>query len=255
MLNNIPQVTKNLLILNVLVFILTLILGSKGVDLNQLLSTHAIGSPLFQPYQVVTHMFAHAGFFHLLMNMWLFVMLGGYLERLWGPKRFFIFFLLCGFGAFLLQNAISVYQLFDLKAKIAASGFDVSTINYYITHSSGIPETLSEINNIGNINESKARLIIDYVMQSNSSMLGASGAVFGVLAAFAILFPNQEFMLYFAIPVKAKFLVGAYFIYEVYQAFQNNPNDQVAHLAHVGGAIVGAIIVLYWRKKDRANFY
>ncbi|MCF8269014.1 MAG: rhomboid family intramembrane serine protease [Crocinitomicaceae bacterium] len=255
MLNNIPQVTKNLLILNVLVFILTLILGSKGVDLNQLLSTHAIGSPLFQPYQVVTHMFAHAGFFHLLMNMWLFVMLGGYLERLWGPKRFFIFFLLCGFGAFLLQNAISVYQLLDLKAKIAASGIDVSTINYYITHSSGIPETLSEINNIGNINESQARLIIDYVMQSNSSMLGASGAVFGVLAAFAILFPNQEFMLYFAIPVKAKFLVGAYFIYEVYQAFQNNPNDQVAHLAHVGGAIVGAIIVLYWRKKDRANFY
>lgn len=255
MLNNIPQVTKNLLILNVLVFILTLILGSKGVDLNQLLSTHAIGSPLFQPYQVVTHMFAHAGFFHLLMNMWLFVMLGGYLERLWGPKRFFIFFLLCGFGAFLLQNAISVYQLFDLKAKIAASGIDVSTINYYITHSSGIPETLSEINNIGNINESQARLIIDYVMQSNSSMLGASGAVFGVLAAFAILFPNQEFMLYFAIPVKAKFIVGAYFIYEVYQAFQNNPNDQVAHLAHVGGAIVGAIIVLYWRKKDRANFY
>lgn len=255
MLNNIPQVTKNLLILNVLVFILTLILGSKGVDLNQILSTHAIGSPLFQPYQVVTHMFAHAGFFHILMNMWLFVMLGGYLERLWGPKRFFIFFLLCGFGAFLLQNAISVYQLFDLKAKIAASGIDVSTINYYITHSSSIPESLSEINNIGNINESQARLIIDYVMQSNSSMLGASGAVFGVLAAFAILFPNQEFMLYFAIPVKAKFLVGAYFIYEVYQAFQNNPNDQVAHLAHVGGAIVGAIIVLYWRKKDRANFY
>ena len=197
MLNNIPQVTKNLLLLNVFVFILTLILGSKGVDLNLLLSTHAIGSPLFKPYQVVTHMFAHAGFFHLLMNMWLFVMLGGYLERLWGPKRFFIFFLLCGFGAFLLQN----------------------------------------------------------VIQSNSSMLGASGAVFGVLAAFAILFPNQEFMLYFAIPVKAKFLVGAYFIYEVYQAYQNNPNDQVAHLAHVGGAIAGAIIVLYWRKKDRANFY
>ena len=97
MLNNIPQVTKNLLILNVLVFILTLILGRKGVDLNQLLSVHPIGSSLFQPYQVVTHMFAHAGFFHLLMNMWLFVMLGGYLERLWGPKRFFIFFLLIKF--------------------------------------------------------------------------------------------------------------------------------------------------------------
>jgi len=255
MLNNIPQVTKNLLLLNIFVFILTLVLGSKGVDLNQLLSTHAIGSPLFKPYQVVTHMFAHAGFFHLLMNMWLFVMLGGYLERLWGPKRFFIFFLLCGFGAFLLQNAMSAYQLFELKAKISASGIDISTINYYITSTSSIQESLSEINNMGNISQSQATMIIDYVMQSNSSMLGASGAVFGVLAAFAILFPNQEFLLYFAIPVKAKYLVGGYFIYEVYLSFQNNPNDQVAHLAHVGGAIAGALIVLYWRKRDRTNFY
>lgn len=255
MLNNIPQVTKNLLLLNVFVFILSLILGGKGIDLNHLLSTHAIGSPLFQPYQVVTHMFAHAGFLHLLMNMWLFVMLGGYLERLWGPKRFFIFFLLSGFGAFLLQNAMSAYQLFELKAKISASGIDINTINYYITSTSSIQESLSEINNMGNISQSQATLIIDYVMQSNSSMLGASGAVFGVLAAFAILFPNQEFMLYFAIPVKAKFLVGGYFIYEVYLSFQNNPNDQVAHLAHVGGAIAGALIVLYWRKRDRTNFY
>ena len=255
MLNNIPQVTKNLLLLNIFVFILTLILGSKGVDLNQLLSTHAIGSPLFQPYQVVTHMFAHAGFFHLLMNMWLFVMLGGYLERLWGPKRFFIFFLLCGFGAFLLQNAMSVYQLFELKSKISASGIDINTINYYISNTSSIQESLIEINDMGNFTQSQASLILEYVMESNASMLGASGAVFGVLAAFAILFPNQEFLLYFAIPVKAKFLVGGYIIYEIYQSFQHNPNDQVAHLAHVGGAIAGALIVLYWRKKDRTNFY
>lgn len=255
MLNNIPQVTKNLLLLNVFVFILSLILGGKGIDLNHLLSTHAIGSPLFQPYQVVTHMFAHAGFLHLLMNMWLFVMLGGYLERLWGPKRFFIFFLLCGFGAFLLQNAMSAYQLFDLKGKLNSSGLDINTINYYIAKSSTIRESLSEIDHIGNISQAQANLIIEYVMQSHASMLGASGAVFGVLAAFAILFPNQEFMLYFAIPVKAKFLVGGYFIYEVYLSFQNNPNDQVAHLAHVGGAIAGALIVLYWRKRDRTNFY
>ena len=230
MLNNIPQVTRNLLLLNILVFILTLILGSKGVDLNQLLSTHAIGSPLFKPYQVVTYMFAHADFLHILMNMWLFVMLGGYLERLWGPKRFFIFFLLCGFGAFLLQNAMSAYQLFDLKAKISASGIDISTINYYISNTTSIKESLIEINDMGNFTPSQVSLILEYIMLSNASMLGASGAVFGVLAAFAILFPNQEFLLYFAIPVKAKFLVG-------------------------GGAIAGAIIVLYWRKKDRTNFY
>ncbi|NBN99344.1 MAG: rhomboid family intramembrane serine protease, partial [Flavobacteriia bacterium] len=87
MLNNIPQVTKNLLIINVLIFILTFLLGAKGIDLNALLGTHYIGSPLFQPFQVITHMFAHDGFWHILMNMWLFVMLGGFLERLWGPKR------------------------------------------------------------------------------------------------------------------------------------------------------------------------
>ncbi len=255
MLNNIPQVTRNLLLLNILVFILTLILGSKGVDLNQLLSTHAIGSPLFKPYQVVTYMFAHADFLHILMNMWLFVMLGGYLERLWGPKRFFIFFLLCGFGAFLLQNAMSAYQLFDLKAKISASGIDISTINYYISNTTSIKESLIEINDMGNFTPSQASFILEYIMLSNASMLGASGAVFGVLAAFAILFPNQEFLLYFAIPVKAKFLVGGYIVYEIYQSFQHNPNDQVAHLAHVGGAIAGALIVLYWRKKDRTNFY
>lgn len=255
MFNNIPQVTKNLLLLNIFVFILTLILGGKGIDLNHLLSTHAIGSPLFQPYQVVTYMFAHADFLHLLMNMWLFVMLGGFLERLWGPKRFFIFFLLSGLGAFLLQNAMSAYQLFELKGKLINSGLDINTINYYISKSSNIRESLSEIDNIGNISQAQAKLIIEYVMQSHASMLGASGAVFGILAAFAILFPNQEFMLYFAFPIKAKFLVGAYFIYEVYLSFQNNPNDQVAHLAHVGGAIAGAIIVLYWRKRDRTNFY
>jgi membrane associated rhomboid family serine protease len=200
-------------------------------------------------------MFAHADFLHILMNMWLFVMLGGYLERLWGPKRFFIFFLLCGFGAFLLQNAMSVYQLFELKSKISASGIDINTINYYISNTSSIQESLIEINDMGNFTQSQASLILEYIMLSNASMLGASGAVFGVLAAFAILFPNQEFLLYFAIPVKAKFLVGGYIIYEIYQSFQHNPNDQVAHLAHIGGAIAGALIVLYWRKKDRTNFY
>jgi len=255
MLNNIPQVTKNLLIINVLVFILTLIMEGKGIHLNMYLSTHAIGSPLFRPYQVVTHMFAHADILHLFMNMWLFVMLGGYLERLWGAKRFFIFFLICGFGAFLLQNAIDAYQLFTLKSKIIAAGLDLNTINYYITHSTSIQDCFREISEMDMFTRNQVQLIQEYVFISHSSMLGASGAVFGVLAAFAILFPNQEFMLYFAFPIKAKYLVGAYFIFELYLSFQTNSSDNVAHLAHVGGAVMGAIIVLYWRKTDRHHFY
>jgi membrane associated rhomboid family serine protease len=94
----------------------------------------------------------------------------------------------------------------------------------------------------------------NYISLSLTPMIGASGAVFGVMAAFAILFPNTEFMLYFAIPVKAKYLVSAYFVFELYQSF-NAPGDNVAHLAHVGGAIVGAILILIWRRNDKKNFY
>lgn len=254
MLNNIPQVTKNLLIINILVFILTLLLGAKGIDLNAMLGTHYIGSALFQPFQVITHMFAHDGFWHILMNMWLFVMLGGYLERLWGPKRFFIFFLLCGFAAFLLQNAITAVDLFNYKSKLAAAGLDVSTIDYYIKNSSDMESCFMEIAKHYQLLSIPDDLVY-YVSNSYSTMLGASGAVFGVLAAFAVLFPNQEFLLYFAFPLKAKYLVGAYFLFEVYMAFQNDPSDRVAHLAHVGGAIMGALIVIYWRKTDRNQFY
>ncbi|MFM7388316.1 MAG: rhomboid family intramembrane serine protease, partial [Bacteroidota bacterium] len=179
-------------------------------------------------------------------------MLGGFLERLWGPKRFFIFFLLCGFAAFLLQNAITAVDLFNYKSKLSEAGFDVSTIDYYIKYSSDSKSCIREIENHYRLQSS--RDLNYYVANSYSTMLGASGAVFGVLAAFAVLFPNQEFLLYFAIPVKAKYLVGAYFLFEVYMAFQNNPSDRVAHLAHVGGAIMGVLIVLYWRKTDRNQF-
>jgi membrane associated rhomboid family serine protease len=255
MLNNIPPVTKNLLFINIFVFIATFLLAAKGIDVNAILGTHYIGSARFQPYQVITHMFAHEGFWHILMNMWLFVMLGGYLERLWGPKRFFIFFLLCGFAAFLLQNVISAYDIFMLKSKLSSNGYDVSTLDYYIKSSSDMRECFNSIDDRYKLNGEIPDDMAYYIANSFSTMVGASGAVFGVLAAFAILFPNQEFLLYFAIPVKAKYLVGAYFLFEVYSAFQNDPSDRVAHLAHVGGAIMGAIIVLYWRKKDRTNFY
>jgi len=255
MFSNIPQVTKNLLIINILVFVLYYLLMPKGIDLNALFSTHSIGSPLFKPYQVVTHMFAHYDFVHIFMNMWLFIMLGGYLEQLWGPKRFFTFFILCGLGAFVLQNALSSYQLFQLKAEISNAGFDINTIDYYISHNNDSDNCWREIQGMQKLNSSNAGIISDYVVRSYSSMLGASGAVFGVLSAFAILFPNREFLLYFAIPVKAKYLVGVYFLFEVYLALKNNPNDHVAHLAHIGGAIMGAAIVLYWRKTDRTNFY
>lgn len=254
-LNSIPQVTKNILLLNVMFYIVTEILDLQGVNLRGTLGAHYVNSPLFEPYQIVTHFFMHGDFFHIFFNMWLFIMLGGFLEKLWGPKRFFIFYVAAAMGAFALYNAIGVYQIIELSNVIGKS-VNIDQLNLIIAQSEGLDELNSNLSeffqNIPNLNLEAVR---QYISLSYTPMVGASGAIFGVMAAFAILFPNTEFMLYFAIPVKAKYLVGAYFLIEVYQAFQNQANDPVAHLAHIGGAIVGAILVLIWRRQDRTNFW
>jgi membrane associated rhomboid family serine protease len=236
MLNNLPQVTKNLLILNILFFAASWFLGAQDINLISKFGAHYVNSPLFEPFQVVTHFFMHANFIHIFFNMWIFIMLGGYLEKIWGPNRFFIFYILCALGAFALFNVIGVYEIEALKTQIIDQGHSIREIN-----------RLESFTN----NE----LINQYLVMINTPMVGASGAIFGVMAAFAILFPNTEFRLYFAIPIKAKWFVGAYFLFEVYQSYLNESGDSTAHLAHVGGAVVGAIIVLFWRKKDRNNFW
>jgi membrane associated rhomboid family serine protease len=244
MLNNLPQVTKNILILNIMFFVATLILETQKIDLVSQFGAHYVNSPLFQPFQIVTHFFMHGGIFHIFFNMWLFVMLGAYLERIWGPKRFFIFYIATALGAFGLYNIMGVYELEVLKNQLVQQGFDLNEINNMIRN--------GEYNQAAFIDNSSYH---DYVINSFTPMVGASGAVFGIMAAFAILFPNTEFMIYFMFPIKAKFLVGGYLLLEMYLAYQDNAGDNTAHLAHVGGAIVGGIIVLIWRKTDKTNFW
>jgi membrane associated rhomboid family serine protease len=176
--------------------------------------------------------------------MWLFIMLGAYLEKIWGPKRFFIFYIATALGAFGLYNVIGVYELELLKEQLINQGFDLNEVNGMIKNSEYNPVAY-ETNKVYH----------EYVVNSYTPMVGASGAVFGIMAAFAILFPNTEFMIYFMFPIKAKFLVGGYFLFEIYQAYQDKVGDSTAHLAHVGGAIVGGIIVLIWRKTDKSNFW
>jgi len=236
MLNNLPQVTKNLLILNIMFFAASWFLGAQDISLISKFGAHYVNSPLFEPFQVITHFFMHANFIHIFFNMWIFIMLGGYLEKIWGPKRFFIFYILCALGAFALFNVIGVYEIEALKTQIIDQ-----------------EHSIREINRLESFTNNE--LINQYLVMINTPMVGASGAIFGVMAAFAILFPNTEFRLYFAIPIKAKWFVGAYFLFEVYQSYLNESGDSTAHLAHVGGAVVGAIIVLFWRKKDRNNFW
>lgn len=245
-LNNIPPVTRNLLYLNILMFVLTVFFENQHVDLTSLLGAHYIGTPLFEPYQIVSHFFMHGGFLHIFFNMFGLVMLGGFLERIWGPKRFFVFYVSCALGAFALYNGIGMFQIYEIKHVLAANNVDLMPYNDLIL---GYEETAPNPQNLDMI-----PYIQEYITKSSIPMVGASGAIFGILVAFAILFPNTEFLLYFAIPVKAKFLVIAYLAYEIYSALNPEYGDNVAHLAHIGGAIVGAIFVLVWRR-NRNQFY
>lgn len=258
MLQNLPQVTKNILLLNIAFFVASLILKSQGINLEMTLGAHYVNSPFFEPYQVVTHFFMHSteNLLHIFFNMWLFVMLGAYLENIWGAKRFFIFYLVCAMGSFALYNMIGFIEIMNYKS-VLAKQFELEQFNYFLKHSLNLNgDVVAQINTY--IHENQIRVtptLENYLSKSITPMVGASGGVFGIMTAFAILFPNTEFRLYFAIPVKAKYLVTGYFLLELYLAFQNQAGDNVAHLAHVGGAIAGAVMVLVWRKNDRSNFW
>jgi membrane associated rhomboid family serine protease len=158
-------------------------------------------------------------------------------------------------GAFALYNGIGVYQMMELSAQLSNS-LNIDDLDSIIASSENLDDLNSNLQNfLIKYPTVNFESIKEYVTLSITPMVGASGAIFGVMSAFAILFPNTEFMLYFAIPVKAKYLVGAYFLLEVYLAFENQANDPVAHLAHIGGAVVGAVLVLIWRRQDRSNFW
>lgn len=249
MFRNIPPVTKNLLLLNIMFFVVSIVLAQNGNDISRLLGAHYFNSFLFQPFQIVTHMFMHSitDFFHILFNMILLIMFGGHLERIWGSKRYFFFYIACGLGAIVLYNSIGMYQIFELKKALVADGYDLRILNNQL-----IAENFDSIQ----IHSAASQeLLQNYVNLSFSTLVGASGAIFGLLAGFAMLFPNTELMLLFPpIPIKAKYLIGGYLAFEVYNSIYRS-GDQIAHLAHVGGAIVGIVIILFWRKRDRTNFY
>ena len=258
MFQNLPQVTKNILLLNIAFFVASLLLLSQGIDLTHSLGAHYVNSPFFEPYQVVTHFFMHStdNFLHIFFNMWLFAMLGAYLENIWGAKRFFIFYLISAMVSFALYNMIGFIEIMNLKAQLARQ-IDLDQFDYFLKHTVNLNgDLIGQINTY--INENQIRVtpaLENYLGKSITPMVGASGGVFGIMTAFAILFPNTEFRLYFAIPVKAKYVVAGYLLLELYLAFENQAGDNVAHLAHIGGAIAGAIMVLVWRKNDRSNFW
>lgn len=223
----IPPIIKNLIIINVLVFLAQNTFGNySSFNMENLFALHDIHSVYFRPHQLVTYLFMHGGIDHIFFNMFALWMFGSILENFWGPKRFLIFYMACGIGAGLLHLFI-LYQ--EMKPIMD------------IFHQYPI--------------EQQQELLYDPNFKVNGATLGASGAVFGCLAAFGYLFPNSLIYLYFFVPIKAKWFVLIYAGMELFLGIRNSAGDNVAHWAHLGGAVVGILMVLYWKKTDRRNFY
>ena len=238
--SHLPDVVKNLLIINALFFLATITLDGMGFDMYKLLGLHQFQSSNFKPYQLVTHLFMHGNFTHLFFNMFALWMFGKVLENVWGGKRFLIYYMITGLGAAAIHLGISQYEIISLQSKISTNeynmilneGFNILAGGQNYTH-----------HLIGKLN-----LLI------HTPTVGASGAVFGVLLAFGMLFPNALLYIYFAIPIKAKYFVIMYGILELYAGISNNPTDNVAHFAHLGGMIFGYLLIKYWRKSSNTFF-
>lgn len=245
-----PPVVKSILLLNVIMFIITMLGESQGIPMTSLLGGYVFNSPNFEPYQIVTHFFMHGGFFHILFNMFALVIFGSALEQVWGPKRFFIFYIATALGAFFLHQLVGYLEVRQIEEQLIAAGY-----NDLYSLQDQIAELQRGYIQSFNVIPGTNGLVQDYISGISTPVVGASGAVYGVLVGFGYLFPNTKLMLLFPpIPIKAKWLVMIMVGIAVYNSFQNNPGDNVAHLAHLGGAIVGFIIVLIWQK-DKRKFY
>jgi len=258
-------VVKNLLIINVVVFLLQSLFG--GINFTGILSLWKIGSENFAPYQFFTYMFAHGGFGHILFNMLGLVFLGPLLEQFWGPKRFITFYLITGIGAGVLYSGIEYVRMNSLESQVEEYVINPTpdNLNVFVDKNSNyfgpsIYEFISEFSkqpdNPSYISESKSIVKSLYNKAFNlGSMLGASGAIYGILMAFGMLFPNTELMLLFPpIPIKAKYLVLILGGIALYSGLQRNPGDNVAHFAHLGGMIFAFIMIKYWQSQ-RNKFY
>ena len=271
-----PPVVKNLLIINILFFVAYMALGNRigGQDLNSLLGLHYIGAEDFRPVQFLTYMFLHANVGHIFFNMFALWMFGKTLESVWGPKRFLIYYFVTGIGAAAIQMIAIWYEVSPVLSSIDQFIADPSLpgikdfldsdsfkiVSYEVQNNYNhfrLAYNYLIINNpTGALNEALDfinKYRIDYL--NAHQMVGASGAVFGILLAFGMIFPNtQLFIIPFPFPIKAKWVVIGYGAFELYSAWGNQPGDNVAHLAHLGGMIFGFVMIKMW-SKNRNSFY
>lgn len=218
-----PIVT-NLIIANVAVFIAQYIAGGlqPGNFITDTFALHYYKADVYKPWQLLTHIFMHGGILHLLLNMYGLYMFGSIIERLWGPKKFLLFYFICGFGAALAQMAFYAFVFKDYAPAL----FNSSEVELYKT------------------------------AFNNNIAVGASGAIMGLLVAYGYLFPNTEMMIMpIPIPIKAKWLVMGIIAIDLFSGFANRAGDNTAHFAHLGGALTGFLLVFYWNKTNKQTFY
>ena len=223
-MGNIPTITKNLLIINVLAFLATLVLQSgSGIDLNNIFGLHFFRASDFRIYQLVTYMFMHGGFTHLFFNMFALWMFGVVVEGVWGPRKFLFYYIACGIGAGMMQELaqfVEIYLQLNEQAPL------------------GVGEAFVVMGKIAD--------------QLNAlTTVGASGAIYAILLAFGMIFPeNKIFIFPIPIPIKAKWFVMGYAALELFQAMAGTGGN-VAHLAHLGGMIFGFFMIRYWQRHPR----
>lgn len=264
-----PPVVKNLLIINGLFFLATMAAQSAyKIDLTDILGMHYFGSKLFKPYQIVTYMFMHGGFTHIFFNMFAVWMFGSVLENYWGPKKFLTFYMITGIGAILIQMLVSYFSIHPIQEAISAyitnptpADFDLILNKYFdgYYNSNAAANLISAFNhaphNVNLINETTSALNEMLKAKMDIPTVGASGAIFGVLLAFGMTFPNSLIYVYFAIPIKAKWFVILYGGLELYSGIANNRGDNIAHFAHLGGMLFGFFLIMYWNKKNKNKYF
>lgn len=225
----IPPVIKNLVIINGLVWLAEMTMGSNITGwMFNMFALHDLHSAFFKPHQLVTYLFLHdnSGPSHILYNMFALWMFGSVLENYWGGKRFLTFYVISGIGAAVFHLAVLYHEMAPVM-----DTFHLLPI------------------------EQQQQLVNDPSFRVNEPTLGASGAIFGCLAAFGYLFPNQYIYLYFLVPIKVKWAVLGYAAIELFNGVNPTAGDSVAHWAHLGGGLVGLLLVIYWNRTNRRNFY
>ena len=226
-MRNIPVVTKNLLLVNIIAFVATWILQLRGLDLNDLLGLHFFMAADFQVWQLLTYMFLHSGFTHILFNMFALWMFGVVIENVWGPKKFLFYYISCGVGAGIMQEIAQFFSFyFTISAQDPTVGFgELFAIGHQLS---------TQLN--------------------GWTTIGASGAVYAILLAFGRTFPNERIFIFpLPIPIKAKWFVMFYVAIDLFSAMSSS-GDNVAHMAHLGGMLFGYLMIRYWNNHPTAGY-